>query len=403
MSFSLNRYWIVLLLMVLGYGLFEYYRPKPLDWSSTYSNKDNIPFGTEVLFKLLPELVGNQKVESLRIPPYNQLSKDSLILVNGKNPPAKTSYIFIHDDLKIGLNDQKALLSYVKNGNTVFVSAYHFPDSLMNVLGVEAKEDERTSKDTAKVFNFTNPKIRDKKGFLFYKDDGRDYLKIKDFANVVLLATNEDNNPVFVKVNYGKGQFFLHNLPLSFTNYYVLDSLNNKQAFHALSYLPKQPVYWDEYQKQGRFGENENSVFRYIVSQPGLKTAYLLTLAGLLLYAIFSGKRKQRIIPVINAPKNVSLEFVKTIGNMYYRKSDHANMAEKLIQHFWIYVKERFGITSNQFTENELLLQISGKSGLSDLEMQTLFNEISENNGKWTGQRLMDLNQKLENFYARTR
>jgi len=403
MSFSLNRYWIFLLLMVLGYGLFEYYRPKPLDWSTTYSNKDHIPFGTEVLFELLPELVDKHEVESLRIPPYNQLSKDSAVLVNTKKAGVKSSYVFINDDFEIGINDQNALLNYVNKGNTVFVSAYHFPDSLMNVLGVEAKEDARTSKDTAKVFNFTNPKIRDKKGFLFDKDDGRDYLKIKDFAHVIVLATNEDDNPVFVKVNYGKGQFFLHNLPLAFTNYYVLDSLTEKQAFHALSYLPKQPVYWDEYQKQGRFGENENSVFRYIVSQPGLKTAYLLTLAGLLLYAVFSGKRKQRVIPVMNTPKNVSLEFIETIGNMYYRQSNHANMAEKLVQHFWIYVKDRFGITYNQFTENELLVQISAKSGLSDLEMQTLFNEISENNSKWTGQRLMDLNQKLEDFYARTR
>jgi len=403
MSFNLNRYWIFLFLMILGYGLLEYYRPKPLDWNGTYSNKDNIPFGTEVLFTLLPELTGNQKVESLRIPPYNQLSKDSSSQNKNREATARSSYIFINDDLEIDLNDQKALLNYVKEGNTVFVSAYHFPDSLMRILGVQAIEDGRTSRDTAKVFNFVNPIIKDKKGFLFLKDDGRNHLKVKDFANVIVLATNEDNKPVFVKVNYGKGRFYLHNLPLAFTNYYVLDSLTDKQAFHSLSYLPRQPVYWDEYQKQGRFGENEHSVFRYIVSQPGLKTAYLLALAGLLFYAIFSGKRKQRIIPIIKAPNNVSLEFVKTIGNMYYRKHDHANMAEKLIQHFWIYVRERFGITYHQFTESELLSQISARSGLSDLEMQTLFNEISENNGKWTGQRLMDLNQRLEDFYDRTR
>lgn len=403
MSFSLNRYWIILFLMILGYGLFEYYRPKPLDWRSTYSNKDKIPFGTEVLFKLLPEMIGNKKVESLRIPPYNQLSSDSSMIVKGNKTLFNTSYIFINDEFNVDLSDQKALLNYVKKGNTVFVSAYHFPDSLMRVLGVKAMEPDPTNKDTAKIVNFTNSRLRDKKGFLFTKDDGRNYLKIENFSKTVLLETNEDNEPVFVKVNYGKGEFYLHNLPLAFTNYYMLDSLTDKHAFHALSYLPKQPVYWDEYQKQGRFGENENSVFRYIVSQPALKTAYLLTLAGLLLYAIFSGKRKQRIIPIINPPKNVSLEFVKTIGNMYYRKGNHANLAEKLIQHFWIYVRERFGITTSRFTESELLDQIAAKSGFSNPETQELLKEIYEEGGYWSGPRLMDLNKKLEDFYTRTR
>lgn len=400
---SLNRYWIFLFLMILGYGLVEYYRPKPLDWRSTYSNKDHIPFGTKVLFELLPEMVGNKRVESLRIPPYNQLSKDSTNVSNSPAISLKTSYIFINEEFKIDLSDQKALLNYVKNGNIVFISSYHFPDTLMSVLGVKAMEHNPTNKDTAKIVNFSNPRLRTKKGFIFTKDDGRNYLKIEDFSRTVLLAVNEDNEPVFVKVNYGKGEFYLHNLPLAFTNYYVLDSLNDKQAFHALSYLPNQPVYWDEYQKQGRFGENENSVFRYIVSEPGLKTAYLLTLVGLIMYAVFSGKRRQRIIPIIDAPKNVSLEFVKTIGNMYYRKGNHANLAEKLIQHFWIYVRERFGITANKFEESELLEQISDKSGLSKQETQDLFNEISEEDSKWTGHRLMDLNKKLEDFYTRTR
>ena len=328
MFLSLNRYWFFLFLMILGYGLFEYYRPKPLDWRDTYSNKDKIPFGGEVMYKLLPEMIGGKKVESLRIPPYSQLSKDSLL-------PEKSTYVFISSDFKVDKNDQRSLLNYVKRGNDVFVSAYHFSaDSLMRVLGVDAADEKPDSKDSAKVVNFVNPRLKDKKGQIFTKDDGRNYLKIRKGTKVTLLAVNEDNKPVFVNIHYGKGQFYIHNLPLAFTNYYVLDSLTNKHAFHALSYLPKQPVFWDEYQKQGRFEEADSSVFRYIVSTPGLKSAYVLTLIGLILYAVFSGKRRQRIIPVIAPPKNVSLEFVKTIGNMYFRKGNHANMAQKLIQHF---------------------------------------------------------------------
>jgi hypothetical protein len=162
-------------------------------------------------------------------------------------------------------------------------------------------------------------------------------------------------------------------------------------------------VYWDEYQKQGRFGENEHSVFRYIVSTPGLKTAYILALIGLILYAVFSGKRRQRVIPIVNAPKNVSLEFVKTIGNMYYRKGDHANMAGKLAQHFWIYIRERFGINPGRYSENDLVEVIAKKSGLTQSVAQSLVEELNDDSGKWTGKRLMELNQSLEDFYERTK
>lgn len=394
--FSLNRYWLFLGFIVVVYAAFEYYRPKPLDWTSSYSNKDDIPFGAEVIYKLLPDLIGNRKVTSLRVPPYNHLNTDSLL-------PARSSYVFINNEFLVDNNDQKALLDYVKKGNTVFISAYDFPDSMMNVLGVKAILDEPSKNDTAKYVNFVNPRLREKKGLLFPKDDGRNYFKIINFKKNILLASNEDDEPVFVQSDYGKGRIFLHNLPLAFTNYFVVDTITNKHAFKALSYLPEQPVFWDEYQKQGRFGDEEGSVFRYIVSQPGLKNAYYLGLVLLLLFAIFYGKRRQRVIPIVNPPKNVSLEFVTTIGNMYYRKGDHANIAGKLIHHFWIYVRERFGITSSQLKETDLFLLLAQKSGFSESEMRFLQEEISDLRGKWTEDRLKDLNGNLEDFYERTR
>jgi hypothetical protein len=394
--FNLNRYWIVLFVITLGYGTFEYYRPKPLDWSESYSNKDVIPFGSKALYMLLPDLFQKQSIQSLRIPPYNQLEHDSLL-------PQKSNYIFIQNNFSIDNIDQQALLAYVEKGNNVFISAYIFADSLMQVLGVDPMIHKPSLKDTLGYVNFVNEKLRDTKGFTFEKDDGRNYLKILDNSKVVALARNKKNEPVFVQVSHGKGKFFLHNMPLAFTNYYITDRATNQQAFRALSYLPVQPVFWDEYLKQGRFGKDENSIFRYIVSQPGLKTAYFLTLAGLLLFSIFTGKRKQRIIPTIKPPKNVSLEFVKTIGNMYYRKRDHAGMAEKLKQHFWLYVRDRFGIAARPEAETELFLSIAAKSGLAEADIQALRHELTGQDIHWTGKRLLDLNRRLEDFYERTR
>ena len=57
-----------------GYVALEYNRPKPLDWSPTYANKDKIPYGTYVLYDQLPRLLGTDSVEVVRLPVYNQLT-----------------------------------------------------------------------------------------------------------------------------------------------------------------------------------------------------------------------------------------------------------------------------------------------------------------------------------------
>lgn len=394
---KLNRYQIYLILLVLAYTAFEYYRPKPVDWTATYSNKDKIPFGAKAIYDLLPNLMTGSKIENLRIPVYNHLIENHKL-------PASSNYVFVNRIFKLSLKEQDLLLDYVKKGNTVFVSAYFFPDSLLTVLGVTEKQHQPSLKDTAQVVNFVNPRLTTPKGELFPKDDGRDHFVVLDSIRTVVLASNERKEPIYVKTPYGKGNFYLHCLPLAFTNYYLLDSATNLHAFHALSYLPNQMTYWDEYQKQGRFGENETSVLRYIATEPALRMAYYLTLIGLVLYVIFAGKRTQRIIPIVVPPKNVSLEFVKTIGNLFYRKGDHANLAEKLISQFYHYLRERFGITTNlALTEVEEL--VNKKSGRPTEEIDALFTEIAfaESTRVLTAEELKSLNKKIEDFYEKTR
>jgi len=378
--------------MVLAYGLFEYYRPKPIDWNPTYSNKDKVPFGTKAVFELLPDIFGNQKVKSLRMPIYNHLTEN-------KSLP-RSNYIFISRSFKIDKNDRIQLLKYVHNGNNAFISAYEFPDTLLKTLGVVATLKDPTLRDTALVMNFVNIIFRKDGGYVFPQDDGRNYFLVKKAKNVTILGENARKEPIFLKIKYGKGMFFLHNLPLALTNYYVLDAQNSDFAFKCFSYLPVLPVYWDEYLRQGRFGENEQSSFRYIMTQPSLQWAYYLTLFGLLLFAIFAGKRTQRIIPIIEAPQNTSLEFVKTIGRVYFQQGNHAHIAHQKIQHFYLYIREKFGLRTNDINEEfkDALVQ---KTGIPPMDIDLIFSEIAhaERSGHLNEYALLSLNRRIENFY----
>lgn len=351
-----NKYLLILLATVLGYVLFEYYRPKPIDWTPTYQNDDKIPFGTQALFELLPGIMGQQTVKLVRQPAYNFLTETK--------PAGRSNYVFVAQQFKADNNDLKLLLDYVRRGNNVFISAYELPDTLGATLGFKADVKDPLRADSTLRQNFTNPTLRKPAGYNFFHDDGRNFLIISRPADVTILGRNARREPVFIRVAYGKGQFLVHNLPLAFTNYYVLDPKTSDYVAKALSYLPALPTYWDEYQKQGRFETDEQSIFRYIWSQPALNWAYYIVILGLIFYAFFAGKRTQRIIPVIERPQNTSVDFVQTIGRLYFQQGDHNNLARKKIQYFLTDLRERYGLNTinldKEFTEK--LIQKSGAS-----------------------------------------
>lgn len=374
-----------------AYVLFEYYRPKPIDWQSTYQNDDKIPFGAQALYELLPETLHQPAIETTRLPIYNFLSETQR--------PRLSNYVFINNSFEADAYDLKQLMPYVQQGNTVFISAYDLPDTLGTLLGYKAELQAPTKADSTLRQYFVNPRLRTTKGYNFRHDDGRNYLKINNPKQITVLGRNARKEPVFIRIQYGKGQFFIHNLPLAFTNYYVLGTETSDYAFKALSYLPTRPTYWDEYQKQGRFNEDQQSIFRYVRSQPALNWAYYLVVFGLLFYAIFAGKRTQRIIPVMEPPKNTSLDFVKTVGRLYFHQADHDNLARKKIQYFLASLREQYGL-STTVLDKEFTETLARKSGASQQEVADLVRLLrdAQRSISLSEFDLLTLNQAMERF-----
>ncbi|HLK97656.1 MAG TPA: DUF4350 domain-containing protein, partial [Hymenobacter sp.] len=110
-----NKYLIILLVTVAAYMLFEYYRPKPLDWTPTFENDDKIPFGTQALYELLPDIMQQPTIRLVRLPVYNFLNDSTL--------PAHSNYVFVSQQFRADLNDLKQLLAYVERGNNVLIAA----------------------------------------------------------------------------------------------------------------------------------------------------------------------------------------------------------------------------------------------------------------------------------------
>ncbi len=388
---KLNRYFFILLTFLLAYGLFEHYRPKPLDWEPTYKNTDKIPFGTQALYELLPSVMRQSAITNVRVPAYNYLTENRL--------PANSNFIFVTRSVDFDANDRQQLLAYVKRGNNVLLSAYDFPDTLGKLLGFRALVKRPQLRDTSLLNNFTNPQFKKPGGYNFFHDDGRNYLVTKDPKTTTVLGRNARKEPVYIRIRYGKGYFFIHNLPLAFTNFFVLDRKTSDYAFKALSYLPARPTYWDEYQKQGRFSEEQQSIFRYVMSQPALTWAYYVLVVGLLFYALFAGKRTQRVIPVVEPPRNTSLEFVQTVGRVYYQQADHNNLGQKMIQYFLTNIRERYGL-STTVLDNDFAEMLSKRTGTDLAEAQDLVRTLQAARRTVTLSEddVLLLNQKMELF-----
>jgi len=212
-----------------------------------------------------------------------------------------------------------------------------------------------------------------------------------------VIAKNDRNLPVTIRVTHGKGVFILNSTPMIFTNICLLSRNNTDFASAMLSYLPRTPLSWTEYYHLGRM--EVRTPLRFILTNEPLSWAYYVTIASILLFILFEMKRKQRIIPVIKPLPNTTLEFVETIGNLYYQTAEHKNIAEKKIHFLLDQIRSRHWMNVSQLDE-AFVQTLSGKTGKPLELVRDLVNTITriQSMEAISGEALIDFNRKIEKF-----
>ncbi len=135
-----------------------------------------------------------------------------------------------------------------------------------------------------------------------------------------------------------------------------------------------------------------------------LESAYYIILISVLLFIFFYGRRKQRIIPIIPPLTNTTIEFVETVGNLYYQQKDYKNIAQKKISYFMDYIRNKYFIKTNLFDE-ETIQKISDKSSLTPGKIKSIFKEVEKINlsTSISEDDLLNINYQIEKFYERTK
>ncbi|MFQ5651038.1 MAG: DUF4350 domain-containing protein [bacterium] len=399
--------------------------PEPVDWSFSFSRDDTIPYGNRILNELLAELFPGQEIRVSERPLYNTLTGTDVesqrhlirerLQAATPEPPATrslerperpaglaphssrqdTNYIIINSAFNPDDLDVRELLHFVARGNSVFIAAHEFSGAFADSMGIET-DAEFVVQDSVSL-NFVNPALHAADDYVYRKGTADFYFDRFDTASAVVLGMNSELKANFIRCALKEGEVYLHTVPLAFTNYNLLFRNNAEVVFKALSYLPVQATIWDEYYKAGK--GLTRTPLRFVLSKRPLKWAYFVAISTLIVFVIFEGKRRQRIIPVVKPLANTTLEFVETVGRLAYQERDHKRMAEKKIAYFLDSIRTRFHVKTSELSEG-FCEAVAERSGVAAEQVKKLIGEIQklQQREQITAAELRHLNDSMERF-----
>ncbi len=327
-------------------------------------------------------------------------TKDRLSISYGYGN-SKQVYIIIAREVDPDPVELRGIMNFVGQGNSVFISSLRFGDSLLHSLNIKRGEMSLDPfwPDSLQLSVY-DPLTHLLLPFVYPGDSFDSYAAAIDSQYTSVLGVDSRGRPDFVRLTYkGGGALYLHFAPLALSNFFLLHKENMDYYDKVFSYLPASAttVKWDDY---FRYSGKSFSAFRYILEHDPLRWALFLLLLLFLLIYLFESKRRQRAIPVIPALSNTSLDFVKTIGRLYYQRRDNHNLALKMAAHFQDLLRTRYNLPWSASGE-ELIDRLSHKTDLSReflLESITAIRGLQERN-EMTDPALLEFSGKLNQFY----
>ena len=349
MGKAIRNYLILLSVVVIVMALTVFSSAdRKVDWEQTYDANSKQPYGLYIFGEQLKHFF-SKRVDRISYTPYEYLRRNQ----------QKGNYNYIFTTKGIDEVSLKKILSDVRAGSqALFLNE---DQGLIDTLKIETDYDyvskinlQLNSTSYNKPIYLHIEKVFVKVSFFTQLDKERDKA-----LGYVFFSEGTKKKINFVEVPYGKGKFFLHvGPPIAFTNYFLKESQEVRSyAATVLSYLPEdRPTVWFVPPTQGE------DTLSFIMSQPQLRTAWHLMLLGFVLYLLFKGKRQQRIIPVIEKPKNTTIEFAQSISSLYYQERDATDMVRKKITYFLDQVRQRYYLDTQQINE-DFATKLANKSG----------------------------------------
>jgi hypothetical protein len=367
-------------------------RQRQLNRRLSLWRKDNIPYGTQVAFDALPHLFPDAEVS---------VNKNSLLPTTVQYN--RKAYIIICSRLIAEDEDVTWMMNFVGAGNQIFISANSISQSLLHNLSIKATSYEGFAYDPDSLtVGIYDPGDGGYHSYSYPGDSYANWVTSLDSQYTSILGRDSGGRPDFVRLRYkGGGAIFLHLAPLAFSNFFLLHKNNMAYYERVMSYIPSsvKEVIWDDYFRYDR-SSGGFPLLSFIFSHPPLAWAFCLLLALFAVVFLFDSKRRQRMVPLIASPRNTSLDFVQTIGQLYYQRRDNHNLAMKMAVHFQDQIRTRYHMTSTM-EEDGFVERLAYRTGYAKPALERLVGYMRQlpSMAHVPDDQLMELHRQLEAFY----
>ena len=368
---------IALIAVVFIFFLAQQTREDKHDWRELYTQTSDEPYGTSVLSNVLKDHFGKGH--------YSIINKAPRQLLASQDSNGIRNYIFIGYEMYVGQEDIDTLLSFVNKGNQAFIASEVIPDELSTALNLCNSGIEAQLSDSVLLFNLCHPSLASMKGWPFhyeYRAEHKPYQwsyfhfdpSCDSLANYEKLGYFTTDKMNFIRIPYGKGWFYLHLNPIVFTNLFLIQESGVAYAERIFTHLPKGKTVWNEPVKLPHSQDGPSrSPLSYLLSRTAFRWAWYTMLLTIAAYFLFRAIRKQRIIPVILPNENTSLEFIQTVGALYYQQHDHQKLCIQKMKLFLLFIRDKYYLPTN-IPDAKLIVKIAAKSKVSELDISKIFS-----------------------------
>ncbi len=410
---------VALVALVVVFFIIQLRMPKKWDWTPTYSPADSNPFGCllmdSVLRGSLPR--GYYKVEKTTLPQLDH-SRDSLCNV-----------LWVTETAAMNGFSWLAIMRMMKRGQRVMIVA----KEIKTVTNDTVNDDYQWGMTIRGGDRFTVADVlrlrreHDEMDSIAWTDSvgraSRKYRVLRPMTNNVIdlaegsegskwrpvitsygyKVAERDNSYLYaVRRRFGRGEMIVVAMPLMFTNYGMIEGETNEVVFRLLSELSGRPIVRISEKEPAQDDDQvESSFFRVVFKDKVLWWPFYTAVALLVLFFVFTARRRQRPIPVVRPPVNHTLEFVRLIGTLFYQRHDRRGLLRCKWELFANAVRQQTGVDVQALDDDDRVFQtLSDRSGMSYEDVARMIKRLRwlalNNNDLTSGELLRAVNAMNE-------
>lgn len=371
---------------------------RKMDERITLRQKDKIPYGYYAMHHLLPALFPQAEMTEYSLSPDGWDDSDydgsgQLMILPTRNFfPSST--------------ETKEILRFMERGNHVFIITGNMGSTAEDALRIKFYPEylQSISGNDSLVIQLDTP-VHQKQVFMYPGRRIASMMRLMDSSRQMVLGSYTSGGVHFIRMRSGSGSLYIHSEPLAFSNYFILHKNNIRYLEQVFSHIPAniRAIHWNEHYLDVQPKPKQPGWLRVLWRYEAFRWAFLTALGTLLLAGLLEWRRRQRFIPERPVLKNESLDFVETLGRLYYDQKDHAGLSRKMTQYFLDHVRTKYKLPTEDLGP-EFVTALHHKSGYPEKDLRSLtgYASLSQDGAAITEQQLGRYYQQLESFYQNT-